>query len=71
MIEIKDPHHRYHDGAHALRGTALAISKGELLLICARNGSGKTTLNRLISGLLNPAPESVLGNGLTPWGEKS
>ena len=64
MIEIKNLHHRYPDGTHALKGIDLIISKGEFLLICGPNGSGKTTLIRLISGLFKPTSGSVRINGL-------
>lgn len=66
MIEIKNLHHRYPDGTHALKGIDLTISEGEFLLICGPNGSGKTTLIRLISGLLKPTAGSIHVNGLDP-----
>ncbi len=66
MIQIKNLHHYYPDGTHALKGIDLTISDGEFLLICGPNGSGKTTLLRLISGLLKPTPGSVRVNGLDP-----
>jgi energy-coupling factor transporter ATP-binding protein EcfA2 len=59
MIEIKNLHHRYPDGTHALRGIDLSISQGEFLLICGSNGSGKTTLMRLISGLFKATTGSI------------
>lgn len=64
MIEVRNLHHYYPDGTHALRGIDLTIADGEFLLICGPNGSGKTTLIRLISGLLKPASGSVRVNGL-------
>jgi cobalt transport protein ATP-binding subunit len=66
MIEIKNLHHHYPDGTHALKGITLTIQKGEFLLICGPNGSGKTTLIRLISGLLKPTVGSIHVNGLNP-----
>ena len=62
MIDIKNLHHRYPDGTHALKGINLTIAKGEFLLICGPNGSGKTTLIRLISGLYKPTAGSILLN---------
>ena len=59
MIEIKNLHHRYPDGTHALKGIDLAIPKGEFLLICGPNGSGKTTLIRLLGGLFKPTAGSI------------
>ena len=64
MIEIKNLHHHYPDGTHALKGIDLTISKGEFLLICGPNGSGKTTLIRLIGGLFRPATGSIRIDGL-------
>jgi biotin transport system ATP-binding protein len=64
MIEIRDLHHHYPDGTHALRGINLTIADGEFLLICGPNGSGKTTLIRLICGLLKPTGGSIRLNGL-------
>ena len=64
MIDIKNLHHRYPDGTHALKGINLTIAKGEFLLICGPNGSGKTTLIRLISGLYKPTDGSILLNGV-------
>ncbi len=66
MIELKNVHHHYPDGTHALKGITLTIQKGEFLLVCGPNGSGKTTLIRLISGLLKPTMGSVYVNGLDP-----
>jgi biotin transport system ATP-binding protein len=64
MIEIRNLHHHYPDGTHALKGIDLTIAGGEFLLICGPNGSGKTTLIRLISGLLKPTAGSIRLNGL-------
>jgi cobalt transport protein ATP-binding subunit len=63
MIEIKNLHHHYPDGTHALKGINLTIQKGEFLLVCGPNGSGKTTLIRLISGLFKPTSGSIHING--------
>src|SRR4030067_2213451 len=62
MIEIRNLHLKYPDGAHALKGINLNIPKGEFLLICGANGSGKTTLIRLICGLLKPTSGSIRVN---------
>jgi cobalt transport protein ATP-binding subunit len=63
MIQIKNLHHHYPDGTHALKGINFTIQKGEFLLICGPNGSGKTTLIRLISGLFKPTSGSIHING--------
>ena len=64
MIEIRNLHHHYPDGTHALKGINLTIADGEFLLICGSNGSGKTTLIRLICGLLKPTAGSIRLNRL-------
>ena len=64
MIEIRNLHHHYPDGTHALKDINLTIVDGEFLLICGPNGSGKTTLIRLICGLLKPTAGSIRLNGL-------
>ncbi len=64
MIEIRNLHHHYSDGTHALKGINLTIADGEFLLVCGPNGSGKTTLIRLICGLLKPTAGSIGLNGL-------
>jgi cobalt transport protein ATP-binding subunit len=63
MIQIKNLHHHYPDGTHALKGINFTIQKGEFLLICGPNGGGKTTLIRLISGLFKPTSGSIHING--------
>jgi biotin transport system ATP-binding protein len=62
-IEIRNLHHRYPDGTHALKGIDLAIPGGEFLLLCGPNGSGKTTLLRLLGGLLKPTSGQLLFDG--------
>lgn len=69
MIEIKNLHHHYPDGTHALKGINLTIQKGDFILICGPNGSGKTTLIRLISGLLKPTSGSICVNGFNTVNE--
>src|SRR4030043_833761 len=64
MIEIRNLHHHYPDGTHALKDINLTIADGEFLLICGPNGSGKTTLIRLICGLFKPTAGSIRLNGL-------
>jgi cobalt transport protein ATP-binding subunit len=64
MIEIRNLHHHYPDGTHALKGIDFTLPDGEFLLICGPNGSGKTTLIRLICGLLKPTAGSIRINGL-------
>jgi energy-coupling factor transporter ATP-binding protein EcfA2 len=72
MIEIRNLHHYYPDGTHALKGIDLTISEGEFLLICGPNGSGKTTLIRLICGLFKPTAGSIRISGLNdPYTSKT
>jgi len=58
-IEIRDLHHTYPSGIHALRGINLAIDSGEQVGIIGQNGSGKTTLVKHLNGLLSPTEGTV------------
>jgi len=50
--------------AHAIvSDVALAVSRGETLVLLGRSGSGKTTLLRLINRLLSPTAGQVLVEG--------
>jgi energy-coupling factor transporter ATP-binding protein EcfA2 len=64
VIEVKNLHHRYPNGFHALRGISVAVERGEFLAIIGQNGSGKTTLVKHLNGLLRATSGSVHVNGL-------
>ena len=59
IIEVKDLHHRYPNGCHALRGVSMTIDKGEFVAIIGQNGSGKTTFVKHLNGLLRATTGTV------------
>jgi energy-coupling factor transport system ATP-binding protein len=63
QIFIENLSYVYGDGAAALRGVHLAVSRGEFLALVGPNGSGKTTLAKHLNGLLKPARGRVLVDG--------
>jgi energy-coupling factor transporter ATP-binding protein EcfA2 len=52
VIEVKNLHHVYKNGVHALNGVSFDISQGQMVGIIGQNGSGKTTLAKHLVGLL-------------------
>lgn len=63
IIEVKDLHHRYPNGCHALRGVSVTIDRGEFVAIIGQNGSGKTTFVKHLNGLLRATTGTVYVNG--------
>ena len=63
IIEVKDLHHIYTSGTHALRGVNLKIYPGEFVAIIGQNGSGKTTFVKHLNGLLRATSGEVFVNG--------
>jgi len=66
VIRIKNLHHMYPGGVHALRGINLDIYDGEMAALIGQNGSGKTTLANHLIGVLKPTnPDAqVMVNGI-------
>ena len=64
IIEVKDLHHRYRNGFHALRGVSVTIERGEFVAIIGQNGSGKTTFVKHLNSLLRATTGTVCVNGL-------
>jgi cobalt transport protein ATP-binding subunit len=64
IIEVKDLHHRYPNGFHALRGMSVTIEQGEFVAIIGQNGSGKTTFVKHLNGLLRATNGTVYVKGL-------
>lgn len=62
-IELKDLHHIYPNGDHALRNVNLTIGGIETVAIIGQNGAGKTTLVRHFNGILRPTEGRVLLDG--------
>jgi len=63
IIEVRDLHHRYPNGFHALRGVSLTVDRGEFIAIIGQNGSGKTTFVKHLNGLLRATAGTVYVNG--------
>ncbi len=62
-IQVKDLHHRYPNGFHALRGINVTIGEGEFVAIVGQNGSGKTTFVKHLNGLLRATSGTILIKG--------
>jgi energy-coupling factor transporter ATP-binding protein EcfA2 len=63
IIEVRDLHHRYPNGFHALRGVSVTVDQGEFIAIIGQNGSGKTTFVKHLNGLLRATAGTVYVNG--------
>jgi energy-coupling factor transporter ATP-binding protein EcfA2 len=59
IIEVKDLHHRYPNGCHALCGVSVTVDQGEFVAIIGQNGSGKTTFVKHLNGLLRATEGTV------------
>lgn len=61
-IEMRDVHVSYGEGAFAVQGATLQVSRGEMIAIVGRNGAGKTTLLNALLGLVPITKGTVLAN---------
>jgi len=66
LIKVRNLHHTYPLGVHALKGITLNIYEGEIVGLIGQNGSGKTTFAKHLVGLLKPTNKDaeVLVKGL-------
>ena len=59
LIEVRNLHYTYPDGAKALRGVTFTITHGESVGIIGANGAGKSTFLLHLAGVLLPSAGSV------------
>lgn len=63
VVEARDLHYSYPEGARALSGVDLTVRRGEFLALVGPNGSGKTTLAKHLNRLLEPTQGELLVAG--------
>jgi oligopeptide/dipeptide ABC transporter ATP-binding protein len=63
LLDVRDVHVRYGNGARAVDGVNLTMRSGEILALVGESGCGKTTLARTIVGLQRPTSGSVWVRG--------
>lgn len=68
LLELEDVAFAYGQRP-VLDGVALAVERGELVVLLGANGSGKTTLLRLLAGTLRPdrGTVSLAGRRVSDW----
>jgi len=63
VIELRDVHYAYPNGAEVLSGLNLTVQRGEIYGLLGPNGAGKSTAFRVLVGLSNPASGEALIEG--------
>jgi peptide/nickel transport system ATP-binding protein len=63
LLEVRDVHVRFANGARAVDGVDLTTRAGEIVALVGESGCGKTTLARTIVGLQRPTSGSVWVRG--------
>jgi iron complex transport system ATP-binding protein len=66
LLEARDVHFAYREGAQVVCGASLRLEHGALAALIGSNGSGKSTLIRLLVGVVVPDRGEVLLEG-TPF----
>ena len=59
LIDLRNLHFSYRDGAPVLQGLHLRVGRSERIALTGRTGSGKTTLLHIMVGLLRPRQGDV------------
>lgn len=67
-VELRRLHFSYPEGDFALRDVDLLVPSGTTLALVGRSGSGKSTLASLLSRAVEPAPGTVLLDGVDVLG---
>ena len=62
MIEFRNVHKVYDNGAVALEDVSIHIEKGEFVLVCGHSGAGKSTFIKLLSHEVQPDSGTVMVN---------
>lgn len=62
-IELKNLHHVYPSGDHAIRGVSLVLEGTEPIAVIGQNGAGKTSMVKHLNGLLRPSQGRVMIDG--------
>jgi ABC-type multidrug transport system fused ATPase/permease subunit len=62
-IETKELTVTLRSGNKVLDGVDMAVTAGQLVVVCGAIGSGKTTLLRVLAGLIPAQPDQILWNG--------
>ena len=60
LLEVRNLHFTYDDGARALNGIDFDLEKGQVTAIFGANGSGKTTFAHHLNGLLRGSGSIVI-----------
>ncbi len=63
LLEVRDATIVFKNGAVALDGVSLSVSRGEMVCVIGASGSGKSTLLKAICGQTPPTSGTVLLNG--------
>ena len=62
LLEVKDLYVNY-GVIPALKGISFEVEEGEVIALIGANGAGKTTTLRTITGLIEPAGETIMFGG--------
>ena len=63
ILEVRDIHKRFEEGAGVLNGVSFEVEEGQIACLLGPSGCGKTTLLRIVAGLELPDQGSVTFEG--------